>query len=536
MKLSQLRYTIQREYTIPYLPHAFYVAVVLLLGIIIPVNIAVSGSDVVTTLKSDPTTVEKPWWMPDYWPRFLRPRIPQKCQPASVTDDMTLHTNSTLPIFKYVLQRAYAIKAARHDPSNRIYPAPYLANKLSNCEIRTITWRLEIPATIMRYQARIYCSLGGDKPSDLRIPWPDEVVFVMTHKRADNPDLAPDDMVDYLTYSIAPERKESTGNIYLVQPALQELPVNSSSSTNVLGVLDGMHHDLADAIWSQTRIWEAMGDDTQWESTYTVEWAASEGNRCRSGNHLFNATCGSMTDDGRRLRWYGTTDDYGRNQSFIAPFNITIINSFIALRDAIMLDLGNANASSNIYLNKTYFNEVIRVDPYHADAGSILINHPGDARMNSSEYWNFCSFWNCYNTSWAEQLRGVAENQSLGNLVLPYQPDDLQAPSVLNFRYLCPTFQRKSASSLVVSVFVSTFTIISSLYMLFDIYMPKAEAYYQKRKQAFSHAINRNIEDQGDEEDHLVKNSLVRVKTYDSSNTLYDPVPQTEKDKEGRYD
>ncbi|KAG8730450.1 hypothetical protein FRC11_006669 [Ceratobasidium sp. 423] len=221
-----------------------------------------------------------------------------------------------------------------------------------------------------------------------------------------------------------------------------------------------MFHDLSDAIWSQVRIWGAASDTIEWFDTYIVEWTARAGEYCRSGG-VFNVTCGGMTDEGRRLRWYGTTDDYGRDPSFIAPFNVTITNSLIALRDAIMIDLGNANISSNIYLNKTYFNEVIRVDPYHVEAGNTLINHPGGA---------------------------------------------------------------------------PTVTILSTLYALFDLYMPKVETHYQRRRQAFAQAINRNIEDQGDEECSPVGNPLYRAKTSDSSNTLYDPVPQTEKDKNGRYD
>ncbi|CAE6496339.1 unnamed protein product [Rhizoctonia solani] len=530
MKLRQLQYAIQKEYTIPYLPHFFYVMLFLLLGTLIPVNIALVGSDVVTTLKSDPNSVEKPWGMPRFWPNFLRPQISQKCQPASITDDMSRRTNSSMPLFKYVLQRAYKVGVMTHDdPTNRIYPAPYLANKLSNCEIRTITWRVEVPATIMRYQAKIFCTLGGDKPPELEIP--DEMVFSMTYNRADNSDLGLDDMIDHLASTVVPEPRNSTA-----PRALQSLPANPNSSNNVLAVLDGMFWDLSDAIWIQYRIWNATAD-TNVLQTYGVQWDALEGSPCRSAN-AFNVTCGNMADDGRWHYWYGTTDNYGFNESFIVPFNTTIINSFIALRDAILIDLGNADTSSNIYLNKTYFNEAIRVDPYHADAGLILINHPGSARMNSSDYWVSCSFWSCVNGTWTEAFRNTTEDNPLGNITLPYRPNNLQASTVLSFRYLCPTFQRKSTNALLVSVFVSTATIFSVLYALFDLYMPKVETYYRKQKQASAQAINRNIEGQG-EEYPLVKSPsfpLSRVKTADSSNTLYDPVPQTEKDRDERYD
>ncbi|KAH7342058.1 hypothetical protein B0J17DRAFT_649292 [Rhizoctonia solani] len=532
MKLSQLQYAIQKEYTIPYLPYLFYGGLFCSLSILIPVNVALVGSDVVTTLKYDPTVVDKPWWMPRSWPSILRPYIPDRCQPASITDDMNLRTNSSMPIFKYVLQSAYSSRTRHHDPTNRIYPVPYLANTLSDCEIRTMTWRVEIPATNMRYQARIHCSLLGSKPSNFEDPWPDQVVFIMTHSRADNLDLSPDDMVAHLTSTVSPESRKAFEHTYGILPTLGNLSTDSSSSNNVLAVLDAMHSDLSGAIWTQYHIWNAM-DNSDWLPTYIVEWTARTGQYCRSGNgRVANATCGSMIDGGRWLRQYGTDEDTGRNASFIMPFNITIINAFIALRDAIMIDLGNLKTSSNIYLNKMYFNEVIRVDSFHAEGGDTLINHAGDARVNSSNYWSFCSYWSCANTSLAEAYRNKVENQPFDNIVLPYRPNDTQVPSVLRFRYLCPTFQRKSTSALLVSVFTSTATIIGSLYTIFGLYMPKVEGYYQRRKQAFAQAINRNIEDQTEEEQALVGKPLARRDTFGSANTLYDPVPQAEKDEE----
>ncbi|CAE6514704.1 unnamed protein product [Rhizoctonia solani] len=469
--------------------------------------------------------------MPGSWPNFLRPSIPQKCQPASITDDMNLRTNSSMPIFKYVLQRAYANKEVQHDPTNRIYPAPYLANKLSNCEVRTITLRVDIPATIMKYQAKIYCTLEGDKSPDFEIP--DEVVFSMTYNRADNTDLAPDDVYDYVTSAVIPESRNSSGPPRFLQPPLYELPIDPSSSNNVLAVLDGIYQDFSRAIWAQVRIWRSM-NNTAWYNTYLAEWSARTGDYCRSET-MEVTTCGNITDIGRWLYCYGASDDDGDDATFITPINVTATNSVIALRDAIMIDLGNAQASSNIYLNKTYFNEVIRIDPFHAESASILTNLPGNARINSSDYWRFCTAWNCINTSWAEAFRYITDNKPLRNIVLPYQPNVTQAPSVLRFKYLCPTFRRKSTNSLLVSVFVATATIMSSLYALFGWYMPKVEARYQKRQQASASArvINRSIEDQADEEHHFDGIPIAGMNTFDSSNTTYNPVSQIEKDKEG---
>ncbi|KAL5635170.1 hypothetical protein ACGC1H_003011 [Rhizoctonia solani] len=525
MKISPLQYAVQKEYTIPYLPHAFYVTLCLLLCIVIPVNIALVGSDVVTILKTDPTIVDNPWWMPGSWPDFLRPSIPQKCQPASITDDMNLRTNSSMPIFKYVLQRAYANKEVQLDPTNRIYPAPYLANKLSNCEVRTITLRMKIPAVTMKYQAKIYCTLEKDRSSDFEIP--DEVVFTMTYNRADNPDLAPDDMFDYITSAVIPEPRNTSGRPQLIQSPLENLPIDPSSSNNVLAVLDGMYYDLSRAMWAQIGIWRWANNTVRY-STYVTEWIARTGDYCRSESMGF-ATCGNLTDIGRWLYFYGAPDDYYGEENAIVPFNITGTNSVIALRDAIMIDLGNAQASSNIYLNKTYFNEAIRIDPFHAEAASILTNLPGDDRINSSDYWRFCSAWACINTPWAEAFRYITDNKPLKNIVLPYQPNGTQAPSVLSFKYLCPTFRRKSTNALLVSVFVATATIMTSIYALFEWYMPKAEARYQKRQQASAQAINRDIEDQADEEHQFDGIPITGMNTFD---TPYNPVPRIEKDKE----
>ncbi|EUC65053.1 cytochrome b5-like heme/steroid-binding domain protein [Rhizoctonia solani AG-3 Rhs1AP] len=524
MKISQLEYPTQKEYTIPYLPHVFYVLLLLLLSILMPMNIVLVGSDVVTSLKSDPTSINPPWGLPDFWPDFLRPSTPEKCHPAFITDDMNLRTNSSMPIFKYVLRGAYP-KSTQHNPANRIYPVPYLANKLSNCELHTITLRVDIPAVIMKYQAEVYCTLEGFWDESLVSETPNEVVFVITYTRG-TIDLAPDDMFDHITLTLNPNPRDPYGQRSAPAYSLGELPINSSSSNNVLAVLDGMHSDLLGAIWAQAMIRGGVNDTSlSLHKTYIALWTEDTGDYC---SDTPDATCGSIADYNWVLFAY---DAFGNDSVFIAPFNITITNSIIALRDAIMIDLGNAQASSNIYLNKTYFNEVIRTDPFHAESASILTNLPGDARINSSDYWHFCSSWACINTPWAGAFRNVTEHQPLRNIILPYQPNGTQA-TALNFKYLCPTFRRKPINSMLVSVF--TVTMLTSLYALFQWCMPMVEARYQKWQQATARAMNQDTEDQADEEHHLVGIPMARTNTFDSSNTLYDPVSQTEKDKTGR--
>ncbi|KAG8689243.1 hypothetical protein FRC09_012506, partial [Ceratobasidium sp. 395] len=244
-QLRQLEYPKTNRFTLPYLPHVFYAVVLCLLGILIPLNIALVGSDIVSTLRSDPTVDENPWWMPKSWPKALLPRtLPQICQPASITEDTPLRTNSSVPLFKYILRHA-SIAGIGADPSNRIYPAPYMGNPLQSCEVATITLNMELPIKTMTYSFTVRCSLGGKKDYTFQIP--DNVTFTSTYQRTLNGDLGPDDMINYLAFNAVP----AAATIFKAGPTLEALPYNSTSPVNVLGVLDAMQADLFKAIWAQ---------------------------------------------------------------------------------------------------------------------------------------------------------------------------------------------------------------------------------------------------------------------------------------------
>ena len=133
------------------------------------------------------------------------------------------------------------------------------------------------------------------------------------------------------------------------------------------------------------------------------------------------------------------------------------------MRICCRIDLGNVNPAANIYLNKSYFDNAIRVDPYFAFAAPIVIGLNNSLGPITEEiYWRSCTWgWNCVNTTtWAEALLTAPENTPVNNLVLPYKPTNPQAPSVLSFSYLCPTFQRKPTDSLLISVFVGAFLFV----------------------------------------------------------------------------
>lgn len=148
-------------------------------------------------------------------------------------------------------------------------------------------------------------------------------------------------MFDYLAFNVVPKaRNGSDASVMEPTRDLEALPPDPTSANNVLAVLDGMELDLTLAVWTQMKIWD-MNNQT-YHKTYIAEWAAGSGNYCWSEKeNNFNGTCGGATDFNRALRWYGTTDNWARgidNQdaSFIRPFNFTIVNMLIALRDTIM--------------------------------------------------------------------------------------------------------------------------------------------------------------------------------------------------------
>ncbi|KAF8604530.1 hypothetical protein BDV93DRAFT_605843 [Ceratobasidium sp. AG-I] len=507
MRISQLEYPITNKYTIPYLPLVFYLISFWTLCLLIPLNIALVGSDVVSTLRSDPTSVIDPWWMPSFWPGFMRLRtLPQICQPASITDNMPLRTNSSVPAFTYVLRHGSAIGYDTNDPASRIYPAPYMGNPLSNCQVNTITLVMQLPAKTMTYTITVRCELGGNKKFSFQIP--DNVTFSTVYQRSSNGDLGPDDMIDYLAFNVIPE----AGAIRVAESSLQALPANSSSSNNVLGVLDAFQADLFQMLWAQMSVWNSRGDT--YPVTNVVEWAA--GPLCRANISVYgplNTTCDGDTDVRRIARWYGAIGDRTYQAGFMASFNVTLINMFVAMRDAVMIDLGNVNPATNIYLNKSYFDTAIRVDPYFASAAPIVIGLNNSLGPITEEiYWHSCTWgWNCVNTTtWAEALLTAPENTPVNNLVLPYKPNNPQAPSVLSFSYLCPTFQRKPTDSLLISVFVATATMFSVLYSIFATLMPKFERRYQKKKEGLGRIITAN--NAGGPEGHQL---MERAPTYD---------------------
>ncbi|QRV89470.1 bet1-like protein [Ceratobasidium sp. AG-Ba] len=491
--------------------------------------VALVGSDVVTTLRSDPTVEVDPWWMPKSWPKTLRlSPLPQTCQPVSITEDTPLRTNSPVSLFKYVLRHA-SQNGTGFNPSERIYPAPYMGNSLKGCEVTTITLNMQLPVVLFTYTFAVQCSLGGKKDYSFRVP--DNFTFSMTYRRAENGDMGPDDMINYLAFNTVPV----AGQIFQASPTLEALPSNATSPNNVVGVLDAMQSDLNKAIWAQKGIY------TQFNETYhtmnVVEWAA--GSTCTSGNgsRALDTPCNGITDPNRLIRWYETTDGVAMDANFMWGFNTTLSNVFISLRDAVMLDLGNADTSANIYLDKSYFNSAIRTDPFFVTALPTLKQMlMGEEPITDAIFWNSCTWgWGCINTtSWADGLRNAPDGDGVNNLVLPWKPgpEFSNWSSVLSFSYLCPTLQKKSTGSLLTAVFVATATMLGVLYSIFEVAMPKIERRYLRRQAARGRLINPN------EDERLEAIALMdKTRSRQPSETTYYQSSMSEiPDKYGGYE
>ncbi|CUA71780.1 hypothetical protein RSOLAG22IIIB_09829 [Rhizoctonia solani] len=428
--------------------------------------------------------------MPSFWPGNLRPPIQEGCQPISLTDTQALHTNSSVSLFSYNFRRA---NVASHDedidPTKQIRPVPYMANSFEECEVRSIVWVLEVPSRRMKFTSNVFCKLGGKK--DLTFEVPENVTLTMTHYRSANDDLGQDDMKTYIAYNTYAKQRGVGLSLIGQVPIFSGLLATSASANNVLAVLDGLQRDLFNAVDSERALREM--NNVFYHSRYIVEWTAASGKYCfgpgwslKDGT-LYTAECTGLRDISRVLRAYGTSDDRGAGYDlypeFLTPFSITSTNLLIALRDAIRIDLGDLDTSSNIYLNKTYFDEMIEVDPYPHTVAPLFLDAQLPWRISYDAYWIACTPWACVNGTWAETLKNIPEDTPHEALMLPYRPTTKTA-SIFNVSYLCPKLQRKSLASLLMSVFVATATMFNVLYAAFAFFMPMIETWYQKRRAA----------------------------------------------------
>ncbi|KAG9076420.1 hypothetical protein FRC06_009516 [Ceratobasidium sp. 370] len=239
---------------------------------------------------------------------------------------------------------------------------------------------------------------------------------------------------------------------------------------NALGVVDTLGSDLIRAMWMRKVTWFHVND--------TVNQSPVPELGYMSWDPELDAR---LPTDASRLSWRTYTEGYWYEGNYVRTINATIVNMFVAIRDAIQfvpnntissypayqiynsLDIGYVTPT-NIYVNKTSFNSVITLDGYFPQLTSLMsIYYPDDVK-NGACSWG----WGCapsFNVTWAQAL--TSTDQPVNNLTLPITLPAPLPPSVVDMVYLCPQYQLKTWGSLLIAVFTGTFTMYVTLYEIF---------------------------------------------------------------------
>ncbi|KAG8742212.1 hypothetical protein FRC10_001791 [Ceratobasidium sp. 414] len=291
-----------------------------------------------------------------------------------------------------------------------------------------------------------------------------------------NTDLGSDDIIDYISSYVVPRVSD-------IRDAQSVLLVEGSTPLNMLGVLDAFGSEILKALWARKWTWKIAGNES-WPDQAVVTWSSdpdcgSEDSErwCRAGG----------PETGGIGRWYSNTkgsQDF--HPVYLEPMNTTLFNYFVAMRDAIHLDMGNVNHSSNIFLNHTAFQQRIAHDPFMSNTAPQVIGRQRPDRgspFNPTQFWTTCTWgWGCINGTWTDALlnQDPAQNISRG---LPLSLfNGSVSPTVIDVKYVCPVFQQKPIGSLLVSVFIGTFSMYTALYGVFMFIAPQVDEWYRKKR------------------------------------------------------
>ncbi|QRV84720.1 hypothetical protein RhiJN_26786 [Ceratobasidium sp. AG-Ba] len=403
--------------------------------------VALVGYDQVTVLESNPNITEyDQWWAPKFLPSALRFRTkPGECQETNLPIGVPLRTNSSLPLFTYTITNNIKQQDAVKDSQGRFKKeTPYKANPLATCHVQNMTLTMEPKILSFAVATTLLCDLTGDPPRLRR--------FQTTFKRTNTPQFRSDSILDYMAYMAMPNDSDSTAYKRLSQDGPKRDSLN-----NALGVVDVLGSDLIRAMLMR-------------KISYNL---TNHGNVPELGSFIWDSKLDSRspTNYSRILKTVTYRDGYWiRDGDYLLSMNMTIINFFVALRDAIHLDVGNLIVP-NIYTDKTVFNNMITVDPFYSKlAETINKDFHGLVTESSTPSWGW-GYTSNVNVSWAMALRSTDE--PVNNITLPIIILSPPAPSVIDMMYLCPQYQIKSWGSLIVSVFTGTFTMYATLYGIF---------------------------------------------------------------------
>ncbi|ELU42845.1 hypothetical protein AG1IA_03123 [Rhizoctonia solani AG-1 IA] len=383
MWFHRLSYPRLQIYAIPYITEIFYAGSAVVLAILITVNVALVGNDVVTELKDTPDFTDTKWWAPRWLPNSITiPTTPGPCQPLTLPQQSTsIRTNSTLPIFAYTLMNGLGVsRNANGDEEPKWYDAPrYRAEPLRNCTIQNMTALINFQDRGHKLTSQIVCSIDSTDPET-----PPSLKLSTTFSRMANTDLGSDDVVNYISSYSVPQTAD-------IGKARTVLLARNVTALKMLGVLDAIGSDLLKAMWAQKWSWKLTGRDNQWPDQAVVKWA--DKTNCTSERKCRSIGVGIEGID----TWYSNTRGSQRFD----------------------LDLGRYDQDTNIFLSNDAFKARIISDPFLGTIAGNIINvtrpHPYTQPYSAREFWNTCTWgWGCLNGTWTDAL--LSNNSAASNV------------------------------------------------------------------------------------------------------------------------
>ncbi|KAG8790875.1 hypothetical protein FRC12_010799 [Ceratobasidium sp. 428] len=440
---STLTYPVEQPYRLRWITEIFYAGSTVLIIILVIINVVLVGYDSVTVMISDPNITDyEQWWAPKSLPSALKIRTkPGECDEAQLPENTPLRSNSSLPFFPYLLQNNFVQHDPAADPQSLRRATPYKANPLDICRVQTMTLTMEPKILSFIVTSTLLCDPTGDPPRARR--------FTTSFRRTDTPRFRPDSILEYMAYMASPNETDS--NVY--QKISREGPPKDPY-LNVFGVIDALASDLIRTMVMRKVTWLQTGpNQPPVPELASIAWDPELDDQAPTNISRLGGS------------WKTYRDGYWSEGVYVRDIRTTIVNVFVALRDAIHLDVGYVTPT-NIYTNKTAFNNMITLDDYRSNTIVPLMYtyFADDARTSTTCSWG----WGCtpnFNISWAQAL--ISTSSPVNNITLPITLPSPLPPSVIDMVYLCPQYQIKSWGSLVIDVFTGTFTMYVTLYGIF---------------------------------------------------------------------
>ncbi|KAF8607410.1 hypothetical protein BDV93DRAFT_542333 [Ceratobasidium sp. AG-I] len=460
MWFPTLTYPVEQPYRIRRITEIFYFSSFVLIALLVTLNVALVGYDVVTVLLPNPNVTNyDQWWAPAKLPDALKIRTkPGECEPTRLPMGTPLKTNSSLPLFTYFMINDPTLRSTSPQ-ANSLAQRSYQANPLNGCRVQNMTLSTQLSTATLQIATNVQCNLNEDIQSkQIR-------VFSMTFARSEETGSRADSILEYLAFQMTGIPSD------LGQPTLiSSFGPPNNTFLNILGLLDGLGSDALQAIRVEANFTDMYYSMFKSESSHSYRernvlvWDSSEDERSPANKSRFIYRSSADED----IFLYVMTNNSLNLQHSYSSFT----NILVAVRDAIHLDLGYVSPT-NIFINRTAFEYAIKTD----DRIEAMRRRLLGMWFPDNNYFRSCSWaWGCIkdvDATWAEKFSSSSE--PLNNITLPISPESPIYPSVINMDYLCPQYRRKSWGSLIVSVFIGTFTMYATLYQIFNWVAPKLD-------------------------------------------------------------